>query len=290
MGSILVNQNKPENIKCLAAMRQLYSEGKTLVMLQLVLTIPVTIILSLLKLVPKETLGFDIAPYAALYAVLVLVLDLYVVNYLTGQKRTDAARIQELFDCEVYGMGWSSFFAGKKPDRELVNKKSSEYTDRPDAPLQDWYPTEIEQLPHEQAILVCQRTNLYYDSSLRRRYRLIIIWLAAVSLFLMLLDALITGLGIAEFFILIVVPFLPVFSVTQKIMADHSKSIKAATDLHQAVAALEAAGEAPSMEKLREIQSKIYCHRKDSPLIPDFFYYKRRDKHEKEMHENALLK
>jgi len=41
------------------------------------------------------------------------------------------------------------------------------------------------------------------------------------------------------------------------------------------------------MHELRKVQDKIYCNRKDSPLIPDFFYNKKRQNLEDEMHENA---
>ncbi len=46
----------------------------------------------------------------------------------------------------------------------------------------------------------------------------------------------------------------------------------------------------PSIERLRAVQDKIYCHKKNSPLIPDFFYNNKRENLEKEMHENASVK
>jgi len=38
---------------------------------------------------------------------------------------------------------------------------------------------------------------------------------------------------------------------------------------------------------LRQIQDKIYCSRKDSALIPDWYYNKKREKLEEDMKLNA---
>jgi len=279
MNNILINQNKKENIQRLAAQRQLYKTAKNILVLQIILTVPVTIFFSLLKLIPETAVGFNIAAFAAVYGILLALIDLFVFNHFINLHRTDAAKVQELFDCDVYEMDWNNVFVGKKPQQETVNTFARKYVDVPGSPLSDWYPIEIAQMPREMAILTCQKTNLYYDSSLRKKYKN-----------LSILISLSTHITLQSFIVQILAPFLPVFILTSKIIIDHSKAIKSASEFHQSLDSVVDPHNLPSIDRLRAVQDKIYCHRKDSPLIPDFFYDKKRANLETEMHENASVK
>ena len=286
MNSILLNQNKPENIKKLQAQRQLYAEGKKIILLQIILTVPVTILLALLKTIPTERIGFSIFYYAALYGIIVAIFDIFC-NKVVGNYKTDAAKIQEQFDCDVYDMEWSQIFVGKKVPQETINKYAKKYIPNPKAPLIDWYPTEIGNYSPEKAIYVCQKTNIYYDSALRNKYKWTSIWVSLGILILLLIFSLGADFTVRSFLVQVIFPFLPVLVLTSRIVTDHSRTIKAANDLHQTINNLLGSHSELSMDNLRTIQSKIYCNRKDSPLIPDFFYNKKRQKLEIEMHENA---
>ncbi len=287
MNSILVNQNKPENIRKLKAQRQLYREAKRILIIQIILTVPVTIIVSLLKLYLKDNFQIDISQYAALYGIGLSLIDIIFFNTMIGTYRTDAAKIQEEFDCDVYDMEWNKIFVEKKVGIEIINKYSKKYVSIEAAPLNDWYPIEINASSHRDSILICQKTNLYYDSSLRKKYKTASIVISIITLALLMIISLSTKTSVPNFLVQVILPFLPVFVLTFKIIVDHSKAIKAAIDLHQTVGNIGNLHEAPSIHSLRKVQDKIYCHRKDGPLIPDFFYNKKRQKLEGEMHTNV---
>jgi uncharacterized membrane protein (GlpM family) len=225
----------------------------------------------------------------ALYGILLAIIDIVLFNYLIGMYRTDAAKIQEEFDCSVYDLEWDNISVGKKVVPEVINKFASRYVHDDRFPLTDWYPQEIENLSHLNSILVCQKTNLYYDSSLRLKYKATGIIVACITFIILIIVSLSSNLTLRNFFIQVLLPFLPVFVLTMKIIVDHTKSIKASRELHQTINSYFDLHNLPSYNELRKIQDKIYCHRKDSPLIPDFFYNKKREGLENEMHENASL-
>src|SRR5882724_9458746 len=127
MNNILINQNKPENIKRLEAQRQIYSEGKKILLWQIFLTVPVTVLFSLLKTIPPDKIGFNVTYYAALYAIVISLIDIFLFNYLIGNYKTNAAKIQEQFDCDVYDMEWNKIFVDKKVPNETVNKYAKKY-------------------------------------------------------------------------------------------------------------------------------------------------------------------
>jgi SMODS-associating 4TM effector domain len=287
MNSILTNQNKPENIKKLAAQRQLYKEAKKFLIIQILLTVPITISISILKLILKETIHVDISEYAAFYGILLSIVDVFVFNKLIGTYRTNAAKTQEEFDCDVYNMEWNKIFVGKKVGAEVINKYSRKYFPLENAPLNDWYPIEIGPFSLEHSILICQKTNLYYDTALRKKYKTTSIVLAGITFVLLMIISLSTKISVPNFLVQVILPFLPVFILAFKIIEDHSKAVKAAVDLHQTIENLADIHNSLSVHLLRKVQDKIYCNRKDSPLIPDFFYKEIRTKLEDEMHENA---
>lgn len=288
MNNILANQNKPENLQKLAAQRQLYKTAKRLLIWQIILTVPVTIALSFCKLLQDSLFGFSVTAFVALYGILLAIADIFIFNHFISQYRTDAAKIQELFDCSAYEMSWNNIEIGKEPNQELINEFSNQYVEIPDSPLTDWYPFEIGSMDKQQAILTCQKTNLYYDASLRRMYKNIALIVSIATFIILIATSIGKNISLPSFIVYVLAPFFPILILTFKIIFEHGKSIKSASELHDRVNVVNPYN-APSMEQLRSIQNKIYCHRKDSPLMPDFFYNKKRKKLEDSMHRNATI-
>jgi hypothetical protein len=85
----------------------------------------------------------------------------------------------------------------------------------------------------------------------------------------------------------IVAPLMPAITLMIKIYQENSKSVTAAVELRNIISWLKQSKEMPSMEDLRKIQDKIFCSRKESPLIPEWFYKKKRSKLEEGMKVNA---
>lgn len=287
MHNILINQNKPKNILRLAAQRQLYKEAKRYLIIQIFITVPVTIILSFLKLIPSDILGFDIVALAAFFGAIISIADYLIGQFLVSSFKSRAAKVQEDFDCDVYEMAWDKISVGNKISQEVINEYGKKYKEIAGSPLIDWYPVEIAEYTKEKAILVCQKTNLYYDKSLRNKY----IWTTTIASLIILGIIIATSVvgnpSFGDFMVRIFAPFLPVLILSLRIIIEHFKSAKALGELHTTVNGLADSTTGPSMADLRLIQTKIFSSRKDSPLVPDFFYNSKRKKLEDSMHQNA---
>ncbi len=287
MHNILLNQNRPENILRLAAQRQLYKEAKRYLIIQILITVPVTIILSFLKLIPADNLGFDIVAVAAFFGAIISIADYLIGQFLVSNFKCKAAKVQEEFDCEVYEMNWDKISVGSKIPQEVVNEYGRKYKEITESPLIDWYPVEIAGLSKEKAIFICQKTNLYYDKTLRNKY----IWttsiVSLVILGIIITTSLIGNPSLGDFMVRVFVPFLPVLILSLRVVIEHFKSARALSELHATVNGLADSTTYPSMADLRLVQTKIFASRKDSPLVPDFFYNRKRKKLEDTMHQNA---
>jgi hypothetical protein len=245
--------------------------------------VPVTIVLSLLKLVPE--ISSVVKVIAAIYGILLAMIDWLLFNSLISTYRTNAAKIQELFDCKVYGLSWSNWLIGSKPLPELVNKFARKYKDDPSGPLENWYELDLKGLPVEHAIVVCQKTNLYYDKSLRTMFRTTALFVGIAVLVLLIAIASYSQKGLNDFWVDVLAPFLPVFVLVLKIWIDQSKTIKSAEETHNKLSAVDV--KTVTLTDLRGVQDKIFQQRKDGSFVPDFFYRFKRKGLEVEMKENA---
>ena len=287
MHNILSNQNKSENILRLAAQRQIYKEAKQFFIFQLAITVPLTIIFSFLKMVPKDTLGFDIVSIAAFFGAMISIADILISYLLISEFKSKAAKIQEEFDCNVYEMEWDKISVGKKPSPGEINKFGNKYKPIPGSKLEDWYPNEIAAFSKEKAIYTCQKTNIHYDRTLRDKFVRSSILVSAGLLAIIFIGAIVSNPSLDNFISQIFFPFLPILIITLKIFFDHRKSIRGTNDLHGTITGLNEGGSNLTMTQLRCVQTNIFNNRKDSPLVPDFFYNKKRNKLEIDMHINA---
>lgn len=289
METIFTRQNEEKNINKLAAQKQLYIEAKKVFFNLLILAVPVTISIAIMKII-LSFFWVDIAAYANIYSIIIVGAELILMNFTINNYKKDAAKIQEDFDCTVYNLEWHKILAGKKPKIETINKYSeifkgsSEYDP---TKLRDWYPTELATKEHLKAILYCQKTNLLYDMSVRKQFLSLILKTSIISFFVLLVSALVGHVSLSSFIVQLVTPFLPIFTVSAKIFMDHNKTVKNSLELQEIIDdALE--NEDHITEKnIRSIQDKIYNSRKDGGLVPEIFYKCKRDNLEVEMHKNA---
>lgn len=255
--------------------------------IQIFITVPFTILLSFLKLIPAATLGFDIVSVAAFFGVGVTIIDYLIGQFLVSNYRCKAAKIQEAFDCDVYEMDWDNISVGSKVQPEIVIEFGKKYKEIKGSPLTDWYPIEISGLTKEKAIFICQKTNLYYDKSLRNKFIRATTIVSLLIFGLIVTTSLIGNPSFVDFMVRIFAPFFPILFLSMKFIIEHFKAAKGLSDLHNTISGFDKSTGNPSMSDLRRVQTKIFGSRKDSPLVPDFFYNKKRQKLEESMHENA---
>lgn len=160
-------QNSDRQLLRLAAASAVYARAKQILGLQAALTVlggfasPIAV---------ANFPQFKV--WAAFYAFTVALLDALVLERLQSEQRESGAKIQELFDCDLFQLPWRRLVAGEKPTPEVVTEEGSRYKPRhiDHSRLKDWYSSAVSRLSLPLARLVCQRTNAWWDSTLRKRY------------------------------------------------------------------------------------------------------------------------
>ena len=276
-----IEQNKPARIELLHAQRLFYSRAK---MWQ-------NLFSGLALLLPALGIYFstsspEVRPFLGLGSIVILLLEVEVISRLQRENSRRGAKVQEQFDTEVLGLEWNRLVAGAKVDPEDIRAITSRAL--PEAErmrLLNWYEPPIATLPVSFGRLICQRTNLTYDSRVRTRY--------ANFLFCFVI---LIGVGLVVFALWKKLPmddailnlFLPALPLAAFVLREHRKqrdTVESLTTLKSEVEKLwdKALGGA-SPETLttdsRALQDAIYRHRASNPLVFDWLYNMLRDRDE----------
>jgi predicted pore-forming effector associated with SMODS systems len=194
-------QNEDAALRLLAAQRSLYGSAKIAQAVQFIL---VVIVPSALLVVEHFVVSFKI--WAAFTGLIIAVADVGILETIKASLRRQAAAVQELFDCKVLELEWPARKV-KKPDPEDVHDAASDY--RSDV-LKNWYPQEVGELPLYVGRIICQRSNCWWDSKLRRRYRAAVLALFAILFIGVFVAALLKNLTIGDFVVSLLAPVLPI--------------------------------------------------------------------------------
>lgn len=278
MNEIPQMQNLPENIDRLAAQRHLYTIAKCYSISIFMLCIVLPILLSfLIVLFPS---------YGWLSKLIVVISFLITfVKLILGSIKTDcqnlAARIQQLFDCDLFLLPWNEALCGNKPLPEEVFKyKQGVDTSQ----LYNWYEKEIGTLSLEKGALVCMRTNVVYDQGIRKSYLRVCTATATVASFIVFFVGLLTNPSFWALFIYGVVPLMPIAVWYIDMRKQHIKNMKALNKLQILItSSIENAikSNIVSCDDLMTIQNFMFIHRSTSYTIPDVVYRWKRDEFEK---------
>jgi hypothetical protein len=181
MNDIPVRQNEPANIRLLRARQQLFYRAKVVFVIQLILTVLLPAGGAIVGLVNEAA-----RPAVAVFSLLVTLVDATVLDRLQRRYVRGGAKIAECFDCSVLDLPWNSLSAGKVLDAEVIEEAATAWARRhDDTDLVDWYPSEVGQTDLSRARLLCHRSNIWYDATLRRfngSLVLLIAWVIPVGL------------------------------------------------------------------------------------------------------------
>ena len=165
---------------------------------------------------------------------------------------------------------------------DSIYKFYQKYKKRNDcSELINWYEPEIQKVEENVAKLICQKTNCTYDKSIRRKYNSVIKWTGTITLSLIVIFTIFSGLTFAKVLLTIIFPAIPILQWTLKNIKSNNQSILTLEQLNNLINSswIEVKnGVKIDSSALRQIQDGIYLNRKGSPLIPDFVYKKMRTK------------
>lgn len=290
MNNIPQEQNTQRQLDKLAAQRQLYSDAKALQIISVVISVPLVIAWSILVArLPK------MAVYAGLWGISVTFLELLIFSRLQNSTQEKAAKIQQLFDCEVLEFNWLNLNCGIRIEPETIIDASTRFKrkDPSYSTLKDWYAVSVGKLPIHQARIICQRSNIWWDAQQRRRYSKWVIFVLVTLSSIVFLIGLIGGLTIEKFLLAVLAPLTPAFVFGLRQYIEHNEAANRLDRLRENAEALlqeVISGRFTPQDLEREsysLQAQIYDNRRRSPLIFDWLYSRLRRKDEEQMNKGA---
>lgn len=283
-----MRQNDEDLLRLLRAREHTYTIATYILITQLTLTLGIPIIGGVISgLKPATQAWFAAASLA------VILIDGLFLDRQQKLLIRNAAKIGEQFDCTVLDLPWNHFLIGNKVDPEDVHSAARAYAARRnDQRLKDWYPTAALDLPIEFARMLCQRTNLRYDSKLRRSYGAILKYLSLLITTAFVIFGLVQN-GSVTTWVLAFALATPFFSWAAREYYRQIDTASAEENLMREArklwdkALVEEIPIGSLLTTCRELQDAIYNHRASSPMILPFLYHFKRPMLEHEMQQTA---
>lgn len=228
-----------------------------------------------------------------LITVFLMLLDTALLDRYQKDLLKRGAKLQEEFDVKVFGLKWNGFIAGAKVDPEDVLKAGgTSLSQAREDKLKGWYARCVGSVPLAVGRLICQRTNIVYDSRLRKRYGSTLLC-GAIALSLVLF-----GIGVAQdmklpdLLLTILIPVQPLLTWAVKEHRRQLDTVGALTTLRAEVdklwrKAMSGASVAELEVGSRELQNALYQHRATSALVFDWVYDLLRSANEQEANHAA---
>jgi hypothetical protein len=279
---IAERQNMPENLRLLAAQRQLYTEEKTRTSIWYL----VSIIIITIHFAATSALALT-QPYESLIVVLWLLVAMGELGLLPflRQPRIEAATIQEKFDCDVLDLEWNDALT-KEPDPKIIERAVDRFGRRknPDQEwkkLKNWYESlAIQTEPIHMARITCIKENVRWDSGQRREWAR---WITVITIGIVII--LVIG-GIrydwllkqyfSGLFLLLIPPLLAVLGhvVHQREAANRLDRLERVLDDLRRDALREHVDIEAITRRTRYLQTEICRHRMEDVPVLDWFYKK----------------
>lgn len=274
--SLVTRQNEPWSLRLLAAQRQLYQEAKRWQQLRSWSVVGMAGVGVLATLFAPSLLPI-LGPIGGVVAI-----GQWVALLLIRRRTKLAAATQEEFDTSVFALPWNATLV-TKPDPEDVIAADARFTgDR--EKLLDWYAVPAGAgYPHD--IILSQRTNIRWDSSLRRAYANTVLTGLIVLLLLLGGICFAKGLSLLETGLAFLSSVGAILLGAETVRSHHQH----ADGQHELKRQIEATWakavrnpRAVKKVELRAIQDCIYRFRTVAPPVPERFYWKNRDRYEQE--------
>jgi hypothetical protein len=291
MNTIAQDQDTPKFQRLLKARQRVYSDATRYQILQMTLTVALPVVGAILALANQEA-----RPYVALYGLIATALDVMWVDRMQRRLLKVAAKISEEFDCGLLKMPWNSFVAGKREDAEVTDAAARRWNDHASS-VAGWYTGIAPTARHHMARLVCQRMNLQYDASLRRKYGTYLIWSAGIFFIALIVGAVVKDLRLIDFAALAATVSPAIFwaireQFRQSDSAATNEILKGEAEKFLESVRTSGCDDAECEKRSRELQDALFQRRVANPLVLPLVYLLMRNELEKQAWAgaDALLK
>lgn len=291
MNNILSIQNEQKQLERLSAQRELYSSAKRWYVFQILGSVLIPVTLAIISF-----FNFKLPVFAAIFSIVFFLVDLIFISPLISKRKAKAAKIQELFDCEVLQISKSPL---KMSNDIAVEEVLGHYEVHNKIKLniekvRDWYPPELESINIAFARLVCQRTNCWWDAKLRSRYMTTVRAISIIIPLLILIIGIMLGMT-TDNIVLMTSSLMPLFRFANKEYSDHKWANERLERTYNYILKLweNILKNCFDRNKLaiesRAIQDEIFENRTKSPFILDVIYNAFRTKNEFIMKKTASV-
>lgn len=265
MNEIQVTQNKVEFIQLLTAQRNAYSKAKKYQIIE-VIALLLSIALPFRTMFDKN-LTKNLFLFGFIWLLFYLTLE-----YFRKKRILQGAKIQEEFDTRLFKLPWNTI----KCDNKVKSETKVKLADKDQSgDFKNWYSTEItNEIPHNIAVLLCQRINCSWELDLRRKFLFFLLSLAFIYYLIMVLFSIYTDYNIYEFLLFISPSSAFIVYIIKNGRAFKNQYDRKNNVLEKIDGILEGLpeGSLPSIETLRQLQDEIFQSRIVSENIPDWFY------------------
>ncbi|UGY02472.1 S-4TM family putative pore-forming effector [Bradyrhizobium quebecense] len=291
MNTIARDQDTPEFQRLLMARQRIYSDATRYQILQIALTVALPVVGAVLALAYPQA-----RPYVALYGLIATALDVMWVDRMQRRLLKVAAKISEEFDCTLLKMPWNSFVAGKRGDAETIDAAARRWSDDASS-IAGWYIGITATARHPMARLVCQRMNLQYDASLRRKYGTYLISGAGILFITLIIAAVANDLKLIDSAAIAATISPAIFwaireHFRQSDSAATNEILKGEAEKFLDSVRANGCDDAECDKRSRELQDALFQRRVANPLVLPAVYRLMRNELEKQAHAgaDALLK
>lgn len=281
-------QNIPDNLQLLAAQRVFYAKAKKLAATQAWLAATVPIIASAMTAFYPKTAG-----WTAILGIGAALADTWFLDPKQSEWRKCGANTQEKFDCAVLVIVHNEALEGSCPTPEEIFEAEQEYRPSPKAPLPDWYPKKATELPLALGRLVCQRTNMWWDSKLRRRYRRLVLITLVIITAASFLFGFANHWSLEQFVLAVLAPLFPALMWAGR---EYKRQTDGAAELDRLRDTTErlwkqmlqsSVSEAEIELRARALQDAILVGRRERATVFEWIYRRLRKKQEDQMNVGA---
>lgn len=278
-------QHEPEQLRYLLARRQVQAETTRLLFLQLMLVIALPASLAVLSFYWP-----DCRPGASLVALIIGLADIVWIDRIQKAKLAESAKLQEAFDCQVFGLEWNAFIAGAPLADTFINSKAAAYAsnDRAET-VTGWYPERLSGLPPYLGRIAAQMLNMLYDEWLRTHYRVLVGLMVVLILGPLAFLATVEGVSLTTLLLGVLVPTAPLINwCVREVFRQHDalKRLRTTRALNEALWEQAMVGSLPAARAeaaARHTQDVSYIRRSTSPAVFEHLYWIRRYSLERRM-------
>lgn len=206
----------------------------------------------------------------------------FILFHIEQKIITKAAKIQEQFDLNIYNLEWNKISIWNKLSYEYISEAKNKYIWNINE-LKNWY-SDVSTLPIWFAIIICQRSNLFWDLKLRKYFSYTIILLMILIFLIHFSISYFLNIWASLFVYWFLLSSFPAIIIWINEVKENYEIINSKRELENIILKLiDNKPNEPSFKDLRNIQDKIYELRKKWALIPEFWYNFFKEKFENNM-------